>query len=102
MVVFIGFNESHEPLPSGLGCAFRFVFRFLPGFIFRNLFFFLRNPRNSAEHTSELNHSKAKLICSGIRQNPEFRPEFQREGRTRDCPERVGSLGNSTSFHVRG
>jgi hypothetical protein len=45
--------------------------------------FFLQNPRNSAEHTSELNHSRARLICSGIQQNPEFR----RDGRTRDlCP----------------
>jgi hypothetical protein len=35
--------------------------------------FFPRNPRNSAEHTSELNHSRARLICSGIRRNPEFR-----------------------------
>ncbi len=33
------------------------------------------NFRNSAEHTSELNHSRARLICSGI---PD--PEFQREG----------------------
>ena len=36
--------------------------------------FFPRNPRNSAEHRSELNHSRARLICSGIRRNPEFRP----------------------------
>ncbi len=34
----------------------------------------------SAEHTSELNHSRARLICSGIRRNPEFRPKFRREG----------------------
>jgi hypothetical protein len=35
---------------------------------------------DSAEHTLELNNSRARLICSGIRRNPEFRPEFQREG----------------------
>jgi len=29
---------------------------------------------------SELNHFRARLICSGIRRNPEFWPEFQREG----------------------
>ena len=40
----------------------------------------LRNPRNSADHTSELNHPRAILICSGIRRNPEFRPEFRMEG----------------------
>ncbi len=69
-----------------LGCAFRFLFRFLPGLIFRNPFF-LRNPRNSAEHTLELNHSRARSICSGIRRNPEFWPEFWREERTHDlCP----------------
>ncbi len=48
-----------------LGCAFRSVFRFLPGLIF-GIRFFPRNPRNSAEHMSELNHSRARLICSGI------------------------------------
>ena len=54
---------------------------------FSGIRFFLRNPRNSTEHTSELNHSRARLICSGIRWNPEFRPEFWRKGRTRDlCP----------------
>ena len=37
---------------------------------------FFRDPRISAEHTSKLNHSRARLICSGIRRNP----EFQREG----------------------
>ena len=40
----------------------------------------MRNPRNSADHTSELNHPRAILICSGIRRNPEFRPEFRMEG----------------------
>ncbi len=52
--------------PTELGCAFRFVLRFLTGLIFWN-------PRNSdsAEHTSELNHSRARLICSR---------EFRREG----------------------
>jgi hypothetical protein len=54
---------------------------------FSGIRFFLRNPRNSTEHTSELNHSRARFICSGIRWNPEFRPEFWRKGRTRDlCP----------------
>jgi hypothetical protein len=47
---------------------------------FSGICFFLRNPRNSAKHTSELNHSRARLICSGIRRNPEFWPEFRREG----------------------
>ena len=30
------------------------------------------NPQNSAEHMPEINHSRARLICSGIRRNPEF------------------------------
>ena len=47
---------------------------------FSGIRFFPRNPLNSAEHTSVLNHSRARLICSGIRRNPEFRPEFRREG----------------------
>ena len=51
-------KKTHKAL-ADLGYAFRFVFRFLPGLIFWN-------PRNSAEHTSKLNHSRARLIWSGI------------------------------------
>ena len=36
----------------------------------------------SAEHTPELNHSRARLICSGILRNPES--GWNLEGRTRD------------------
>ena len=39
-----------------------------------------RNFRTPSEHTSELNHSGARIICTGILRNPEFRPEFRREG----------------------
>jgi hypothetical protein len=64
-----------------LGCAFRFVFRFLTGLIF-GIRGILLITSDSAEHTLELNNSRARLICFGIlvRRNPEFRPEFQREG----------------------
>jgi len=64
---------------EGLGCVFRFLFRFLTGLIF-GIRGIPRITSDSAEHRSELNHSRARLICSGIRRNPEFRPEFWREG----------------------
>jgi hypothetical protein len=48
-----------------LGCAFHFLFRFLPGVIFgiRGIPQHFRIP---SEHTSELNHSRARLIWSVI------------------------------------
>ena len=36
---------------------------------FFEILWFLRITSNSAEHTSELNHSRARIICSGIRWN---------------------------------
>ncbi len=56
--------------PQGLGCAFCIYFSARLEHIFRN-------PRDSADYfrfqedMSELNHSKARLICSWIRRNPE-------------------------------
>ena len=37
-----------------------------------------RNFRTPSEHTSELNHSGARIICTGILRNPEFRREGPR------------------------
>ena len=49
-----------------------------------------RNFRNSAEHTSELNHSRARLICSGIP-----------EGRTRDlCHNTIPYYHSSAICHT--
>ena len=55
-----GGNGRHH-----LGCAFRFLFRFLPGLIFRNSGYSAEFP-GSVGTQSELNHSRARLICSGI------------------------------------
>jgi hypothetical protein len=66
-----------------LGCAFRLEFRFLPVLIFRNSGY----SGNSAEHMSELNHSRARLICSGIP-----------EGRTRDLCHNTISYYHSSAI----
>jgi hypothetical protein len=58
-----------------LGCAFRPVFRFIPVLIFRNSGFSAEFPDSGGRHIgirSELNHSRARIICSGI-PDPEFR-----------------------------
>ena len=63
-------NEKQHQLEGyfnvDLGCAFRFVFQFLTGLIFWNP----RNSANSAEHTPELNQSRARFSRSGMGRNP--------------------------------
>ncbi len=53
-----------------LGCAFRFFSgSWLASFF--GILRFRRITSGSAEHTPELNNSRARLICSGILRNPE-------------------------------
>ena len=40
---------------------------------------------DSAEHTSELIHSRARLMCSWNLRNLEYRPKFQRKGPLKYC-----------------
>ncbi len=59
-----------------------FIFFPVPDWLHFGILRFLRITSGSAEHTPELNHSRARLICSGILQNPES--GGNPEGRTRD------------------
>jgi hypothetical protein len=48
-----------------LGCAFRFLFRFLPGLIFRNSGYSAEFPGSAGTHVG-IKSFQGKIICSGI------------------------------------
>jgi len=73
-------TEGYERAKGTNGLV-RILFRFRLGLIFRNLQKF-RVTLDSAEHTPELNHTRARLICSGILRNPES--SRNPEGRTHE------------------
>jgi hypothetical protein len=64
-----------------LGYAFRIFFPFRLGLIF-GILSIPRITPDSAEDTSEFNHSRARLICSGILRNQEYGQNL--EGRTQE------------------
>jgi hypothetical protein len=76
---------------DGLGCSGPASF-----------FGILRFPRitsDSGEHTSELNHSRARLICSGILQNPESGRNL--EGRTLESTAYCAMCNKHTADRIK-
>ena len=82
-------TEGYEGA-KGINGLVRILFRFRFGLFFWNLQEFTLFC--SAEHTTELNHTRARLICSGIFRNPES--GRNPEGRTHETWYSVPRVAN--------